>query len=99
VGSTGSVNPDRAEIGSSGWVPAIPPDAVKWGCVRPEGSWSMLFGLETIRAYTDPGNTASQKVLLHCGRKKVGEIELLSPTHHGERRAPLFRISRTERSA
>ena len=54
------------------------------------------LGLETIRAYTDPGNTASQKVLLHCGLKNVGEIELLTPTHHGERRAPLFRISQAE---
>jgi ribosomal-protein-alanine N-acetyltransferase len=56
------------------------------------------LGLETIRAYTDPGNAASQKVLLHCGLRKVGEIELLKPTHHGERRAPLFRISRPELS-
>ena len=55
-----------------------------------------ILGLETIRAYTDPGNAASQKVLLHCGLKYVGEIDLLTPTHHGERRAPLFRISRPE---
>ena len=54
----------------------------------------MLFGLEAIRAYTDPGNTASQKVLLQCGLKNVGEIELLTPIRHSERRAPLFRISR-----
>ena len=54
------------------------------------------LGLETIRAYTDPGNAASQKVLLRCGFKNVGEIELLKPTHHGERRAPLFRILRPE---
>jgi RimJ/RimL family protein N-acetyltransferase len=54
------------------------------------------LGLTTIRAYTDPGNTASQQVLLHCGLKHVGEIELLKPTHHGARRAPLFRISRPE---
>src|SRR6516162_2876524 len=52
------------------------------------------LGLKTIRAYTDPGNTASQKVLLHCGLKNVGEIELLTPIRHSERRAPLFRISR-----
>ena len=57
------------------------------------------LGLETIRAYTDIGNAASQKVLLHCGLQNVGEIELLKPTHHGERRAPLFRISRPELSA
>ena len=51
------------------------------------------LGLQTIRAYTDPGNTASQKVLLHCGLKYVGEIELTGPTHHGAPCAPLFRIS------
>ena len=28
------------------------------------------LGIETIRAYTDPGNLASQKVLLRCGLKK-----------------------------
>jgi RimJ/RimL family protein N-acetyltransferase len=54
------------------------------------------LGLKTIRAYTDPDNMASQKVLRHCGLKRVGEIELLTPTHHGARRAPLFRISRPE---
>jgi 8-oxo-dGTP diphosphatase len=54
------------------------------------------LGLETIRAYTDPGNAASQKVLLRCGFKNVGEIELLKPTHHGGRRVPLFRILRPE---
>jgi RimJ/RimL family protein N-acetyltransferase len=35
------------------------------------------LGLVTIRAYTDPSNAASQKVLLHRGLKNVGEIELL----------------------
>jgi RimJ/RimL family protein N-acetyltransferase len=54
------------------------------------------LGLTTIRAYTDPGNTASQQVLRHCGLKNVGEIQLLTPTRHGKRRAPLFRISRAE---
>jgi RimJ/RimL family protein N-acetyltransferase len=54
------------------------------------------LGMATIRAYTDPSNLASQKVLLHCGLKKVGEIELTKPTRHGERRAPLFRISQRE---
>jgi RimJ/RimL family protein N-acetyltransferase len=51
------------------------------------------LNLQSIRAYTDPGNTASQKVLLHCGLKYVGEIALTKPTHGGERVAPLFRIS------
>ena len=57
------------------------------------------LSLETIRAYTDPGNAASQKVLLVCGLKRIGEIELIKPTHHGERRAPLFRIARPEPAA
>jgi RimJ/RimL family protein N-acetyltransferase/GNAT superfamily N-acetyltransferase len=52
------------------------------------------LGLETIRAYTDPGNLASQKVLLHCGLKNIGKIELTKPTRLGARRAPLFRIVR-----
>jgi RimJ/RimL family protein N-acetyltransferase len=52
-----------------------------------------ILGLETIRAYTDPSNLGSQKVLLHCGLAKVGEIELIKPTRNGARRAPLFRIS------
>lgn len=51
------------------------------------------LGIESIRAYTDPSNTASQKVLVHCGLVNVGEIELIKPTRHGARRAPLFRIS------
>jgi|SRR5438105_756954 len=52
------------------------------------------LGLATIRAYTDPSNAASQKVLLHCGLTYVGEIELTKATRHGALRAPLFRISR-----
>src|SRR4051794_14264010 len=32
-------------------------------------------------------------VLLHCGLKNVGEIELTKPTRHGSHHAPLFRIS------
>ena len=55
-----------------------------------------VLSLETIRAHTDPGNAASQKVLLACGLKRIGEIELLQPTHSGERHAPLFRILRHE---
>jgi RimJ/RimL family protein N-acetyltransferase len=54
------------------------------------------LGIRTIRAYTDPSNTASQKVLLHCGLVNVGEVELTKPTRHGARRAPLFRISQPE---
>jgi RimJ/RimL family protein N-acetyltransferase len=51
------------------------------------------LGMSTIRAYTDPDNKRSQKVLLHCGLEQVDEIELIKPTRHGARRAPLFRIS------
>jgi 8-oxo-dGTP diphosphatase len=51
------------------------------------------LGMATIRAYTDPSNLASQKVLLRCGLDQVGEIELIRPTRNGARRAPLFRIS------
>src|SRR6266849_10331640 len=54
------------------------------------------LGIETIRAYTDPSNAASQKVLLHCGLINVGEVELIKPIRHGARRAPLFRITRQE---
>lgn len=50
------------------------------------------LGLVTIRAYTDPANLRSQRVLLHCGFKPAGEIELVEATRHGARRAPLFRI-------
>ena len=52
------------------------------------------LGLTSIRAYTDPANAASQKVLLHCGLARVGEIDLTRPTRNGARRAPLFRIMR-----
>jgi ribosomal-protein-alanine N-acetyltransferase len=51
------------------------------------------LGMVTIRAYTDPSNLASQKVLLSCSLQKVGEIGLIKPTRHGARRAPLYRIS------
>jgi RimJ/RimL family protein N-acetyltransferase len=54
------------------------------------------LGLETIRAHTDPNNGASQKVLLYCGLKNVGEIELTKPTRHGAWHAPLFRIARAD---
>jgi len=57
------------------------------------------LGIETIRAYTDPSNARSQKLLEHCGLKNVGEIELTKPTRHGARRAPLFRISREDRAS
>jgi RimJ/RimL family protein N-acetyltransferase len=55
-----------------------------------------ILGVDTIRAYTDPSNVPSQKVLLHCGLKSVGEIELTKPTRRGARRAPLFRIARED---
>ena len=52
------------------------------------------LGVQTIRAYTDPANAASQKVLLSCGLKNAGEIELTKPTRNGAQRAPVFRILR-----
>jgi RimJ/RimL family protein N-acetyltransferase len=51
------------------------------------------LGRRTIRAYTDPANTASQKVLLRCGLAYVGDIDLSTPTRNGAQRAPLFRIT------
>jgi len=57
------------------------------------------LGLQTIRAYTDPANTASQKVLLSCGLAPVGDIELSKPTRNGAQRAPLFRIAAPGASA
>jgi RimJ/RimL family protein N-acetyltransferase len=54
------------------------------------------LGMATIRAYTDPSNLASRRVLLHCGLVQVGEIELIQPTRNGARRAPLFRISQRQ---
>ncbi|MBV9584984.1 MAG: GNAT family N-acetyltransferase, partial [Alphaproteobacteria bacterium] len=47
------------------------------------------LGLKTVRAYTDPANTASQKVLQSCGLTYVGDIDLLKPTRNGAHRAPL----------
>jgi len=35
------------------------------------------LGIETIRAYADPSNASSQELLLHCGLKNAGEIQLL----------------------
>ncbi len=55
------------------------------------------LGMQTIRAYTDPGNAASQKVLAYCGLRSVGEIELIKPTRYGAIRAPLFQISQRRR--
>jgi RimJ/RimL family protein N-acetyltransferase len=51
-----------------------------------------------VRAYTDPANTASQKVLLSCGLAYVGDIDLPRPTRNGAHRAPLFRIPAAETS-
>jgi len=55
------------------------------------------LGLASIRAYTDPANVRSQKVLLACGLTPAGEVELRKPTRHGAARAPLFRIARPQR--
>ncbi|HTV89584.1 MAG TPA: GNAT family N-acetyltransferase [Stellaceae bacterium] len=55
------------------------------------------LGLPSIRAYTDPANLRSQKVLRHCGLASAGEINLAKPTRNGASRAPLFRILRPVR--
>jgi RimJ/RimL family protein N-acetyltransferase len=51
------------------------------------------LGMATIRAYTDPSNLASRRVLLHCGLVQVGEIELIQPTRNG---AHLCSVSRSD---
>jgi [ribosomal protein S5]-alanine N-acetyltransferase len=53
------------------------------------------LGISSVCATTDPGNAASQKVLLHCGLERVGEIQLAKPTRQGAVRGPLFRASRS----
>jgi hypothetical protein len=45
--------------------------------------------IDTIRAYTDP---EQHSFTLHGGLTKVGEIELIKPTRHGARSAPLFLV-------
>jgi hypothetical protein len=51
--------------------------------------------VETILAYTDLANIASQKVLIHCGLATAGELDLDKPTRQGSERVPLAaRISR-----
>jgi ribosomal-protein-alanine N-acetyltransferase len=53
--------------------------------------------LGTIQAHTDPGNAASQRVLLACGLKRSGEIDLAKPTRNsGAMRAQVFRMSRQD---
>jgi RimJ/RimL family protein N-acetyltransferase len=72
-----------------------PRSAIGWASpigatVRPRSRCRVrrTLGIETIRAYTDPSNVASQRVLLRCGLKNVGEIELLKPTRQGAPRPP-----------
>ncbi|MBV8493040.1 MAG: GNAT family N-acetyltransferase [Alphaproteobacteria bacterium] len=57
------------------------------------------LGLKTVRAYTDPANTASQRVLESSGFTYIGDIDLPKPTRNGAQRAPLFRIIAAEVSA
>jgi RimJ/RimL family protein N-acetyltransferase len=54
--------------------------------------------LAAIRAYTDPDNLASQKVLLHCGLKPAGTVDLVRPTRNGAASAPLFGIRWPDRT-
>jgi ribosomal-protein-alanine N-acetyltransferase len=41
------------------------------------------LGISSICATTDPGNAASQKVLLHCGLERVGEGVVQIAAHDG----------------
>jgi RimJ/RimL family protein N-acetyltransferase len=41
------------------------------------------LGLDTMRAVTDPENAASQEILLACGLRKVGDINLAGPMRRG----------------
>jgi RimJ/RimL family protein N-acetyltransferase len=95
VGLDGSTGDDSEEpalgywVGQPHWGNGYAREAV--GAVIDYGLRTL--GMPTIRAYTDPSNLASQKILLRCGLEPVGEIELIRPTRNGARRAPLFRIS------
>jgi 8-oxo-dGTP diphosphatase len=92
-GSTGDGSTERALgywLGQPYWGNGYAREAV--AAIIDHGFRSL--GLETIRAYTDPSNARSQRVLLHNGLTQVGEIDLLTPTRNGAWRAPLFRISR-----
>ena len=95
IGLDGSTGDDSEEpalgywLGQPYWGNGYAREAI--ACVIDYGLRTL--GLSTIRAYADPSNLASQKVLLHCGLENVGEIELVKPTRHGALRAPLFRIS------
>jgi len=95
VGLDGSTGDDSEEPALGYWL-----GQPHWGkgYAREAGAAVIDYGLrtlgmQTIRACTDPSNLASQQVLLRCGLRKVGEIELTKPARHGVRRAPLFRIS------
>ena len=54
------------------------------------------FEPDCVTAFTDPENTASQKLLLACGFVRSGEIDLPKPLRQGASRVPLFRVSRQE---
>src|SRR5436305_1627544 len=78
VGLDGSTGDDSEEPALGYWV-----GQPQWGNGYAREAVAAIIdyglrrlGMETIRAYTDPSNLASQKVLLHCGLKQVGEIEL-----------------------
>jgi RimJ/RimL family protein N-acetyltransferase len=92
-GSTGDGSDEPALgywLGQSYWHNGYGSEAV--AALVDYAFWTL--GFTTIRAYTDPTNHASQRVLLRCGLRQVGEIELVEPTRNGAARAPLFRISR-----
>lgn len=69
-------------LGLSYWKQGYAREAV--GAVIDYGFHTL--GLDTIRALTDPGNAASQRVLLACGLRKVGDIDLAVPMRPSARR-------------
>jgi ribosomal-protein-alanine N-acetyltransferase len=96
VGLDGSSGDDSEEPSLGYW---LGPPYWARGYAREAVSAVIDYGfrtlqLETIRALTDPDNTASQRVLLACGLRKIAEIDLVEPMRSGARRAPLFRITR-----
>lgn len=57
-----------------------------------------VLGLDDVRASIDPDNTASQRVLLACGLRPMGEIERQTPMRSGAMRMPWFLITKADRS-
>jgi RimJ/RimL family protein N-acetyltransferase len=98
IGLDGSAGDDSAEVALGYWL-----GRPHWRLGYAREAVAALIdyglfqlGLASIRAYTDPANVASQRVLLACGLTPQGEIALTQPTRHGATRAPLFRIEHSQ---